>query len=30
MWMDFETRMRLIIKNMLEPVLFLSIEDREK
>jgi len=29
MWMDFETRMRSLMKKVVEPALQLSIEDRE-
>ena len=29
MWLDFETRMRHLMKNMVSPALRLSVEDRE-
>ena len=29
MWLDFETRMRHLMKNIVTPALRLSVEDRE-
>ena len=29
MWLDFETRIRVLVKNIVTPALQLSVEDRE-